>query len=244
MTSEKDKLGNTLQISYTESGSTNLRIQQITDGAGRVYAFSYSSSNLLSSVVYRGAGNTDIETVSYTYSSSRLSTVTYADKKNATYGYADGKLTEARDILRTGLGRCKLTIAYGGTPAKVKSIKNYDGETLVNSVELRYGDHTTKVTDNAGRWCSYQFNNWGNTTSVYNQAGQALYGRYMFKNMLKNTKSVINANTTKIFKGREIAKSVETVSKIRAGNIARAFGETAAIGFGGWINSLGWKNVV
>ena len=28
------------------------------------------------------------------------------------------------------------------------------------------------------RWCTYEFNNWGNTVSVYNQKGQALYGRF------------------------------------------------------------------
>ena len=34
------------------------------------------------------------------------------------------------------------------------------------------------MTDNLGRYVIYQFNNFGNTTAVYNSAGQALYGRY------------------------------------------------------------------
>lgn len=69
-------------------------------------------------------------------------------------------------------------------------------------------------------------------------------GGNVFKNMVKNTKSVINANTTKVFKGKVVMKNAKAVSKIRAGNIARAFGETAAISSGGWINSLGWRSVV
>lgn len=172
-----DKLSNSLSISYTESGTGNLRISRVTDGAGRVYDFNYSN-DVLSSVVYKGAGSTAIETVSYTYTSGALTAVTYADGKSAGYTYNNNTLEEARDILR-GNGTCnKLHIDYDGTPAKVKGISYYDGATLVNSVSLRYADHNTIVTDNTGRWCSYEFNNLCNTISVYNQAGQALYGSF------------------------------------------------------------------
>ena len=172
-----DKLNNSLSIAYTENGTANLRISQVTDGAGRVYSFSYSN-NLLSSVAYKGAGSTAIETVSYTYDSGALTAVTYADGKTAGYSYSNNTLTDARDIQR-GNGTCnKLHIDYDGNPAKVKGIAYYDGTTLVNSVSLRYGDHNSIVTDNVGRWCSYEFNNLGNTVSVYNQAGQALYGSF------------------------------------------------------------------
>ena len=172
-----DKLSNSLSISYTESGTGNLRISRVTDGAGRVYDFNYSN-DVLSSVVYKGAGSTAIETVSYTYTSGALTAVTYADGKSAGYTYNNNTLEEARDILR-GNGTCnKLQIEYDGTPAKVKGISYYDGATLVNSVSLRYADHNTIVTDNTGRWCSYEFNNLCNTISVYNQAGQALYGSF------------------------------------------------------------------
>ncbi|MBQ6273895.1 MAG: DNRLRE domain-containing protein [Oscillospiraceae bacterium] len=172
-----DKLSNSLNISYTESGTTNLRISRVTDGAGRVYDFNYSN-DLLSSVVYKGAGSTAIETVSYTYTSGALTAVTYADGKSAGYTYNNNTLEEARDILR-GNGTCnKLQIEYDGTPAKVKGISYYDGATLVNSVSLSYADHNTIVTDNTGRWCSYEFNDLCNTVSVYNQAGQALYGSF------------------------------------------------------------------
>ena len=152
-----DKLSNSLSISYAESGTTNLRISQVTDGAGRVYDFNYSN-DVLSSVVYKGAGSTAIETVSYTYSSDALTSVTYADGKSAGYTYNNNALEEARDILR-GNGTCnKLHIDYAGSPARVIGISYYDGATLVNSVSLSYADHNTLVTDNTGRWCSYEFN--------------------------------------------------------------------------------------
>ena len=41
-----------------------------------------------------------------------------------------------------------------------------------------YGQNYTKVTDNIGHYCTYQFNDYGNTTAVYNDRGQALFGRY------------------------------------------------------------------
>ena len=172
-----DKLANSLSILYTESNSSNLRISRVTDGAGRVYDFNYSN-NLLTSVVFKGAGSTAIETVSYTYDSGALTTVTYADGKTAGYSYISNKLTEARDIQR-GDGSCnKLAVSYEGSPAKVTSIAYYDGATMVNSVSLLYGDHNTIVKDNRNRWCSYEFNNLGNTVSVYNNQGQALYGSF------------------------------------------------------------------
>ena len=175
--SKTDKLSNSLSVAYTESGTSNLRISRVTDGAGRVYDFSYSN-NLLSSVVYKGAGSTALETVSYAYSSGALETVTYADGKTAGYSYANNTLTEARDIQRSDNSCNKLNISYAGSPARVTEISYYDGATLVNSVSLRYGDHNTIVKDNMDRWCTYEFNNWGNTVSVYNQKGQALYGRF------------------------------------------------------------------
>ena len=175
--SKTDKLSNSLSVAYTESGTSNLRISRVTDGAGRVYDFSYSN-NLLSSVAYKGAGSTALEAVSYTYSSGALVTVTYADGKTAGYSYDSNKLTEARDIQRSDNSCNKLNISYAGSPARVTEISYYDGATLVNSVSLRYGDHNTVVKDNLDRWCTYEFNNWGNTVSVYNQKGQALYGRF------------------------------------------------------------------
>ena len=172
-----DKLANSLSILYTESNSSNLRISRVTDGAGRVYDFNYSN-NLLTSVVFRGAGSTAIETVSYSYDSGALTTVTYADGKTAGYSYVSNKLTEARDIQR-GDGSCnKLAISYDGNPAKVTAIAYYDGSTMVNNVSMLYGDHNTIVTDNRNRWCAYEFNNLGNTVSVYNNQGQALYGTF------------------------------------------------------------------
>ena len=175
--SRTDKLSNSLSVAYTESGTSNLRISRVTDGAGRVYDFSYSN-NLLSAVAYKGAGSAALETVSYAYSSGALETVTYADGKTAGYSYANNTLTEARDIQRSDNSCNKLSISYAGSPARVTEISYYDGATLVNSVSLRYGDHNTVVKDNMDRWCTYEFNNWGNTVSVYNQKGQALYGRF------------------------------------------------------------------
>ena len=172
-----DKLSNTLSISYLESDSENLRISRITDGAGRVYDFGYAYTVCVS-VTYKGTGTTPIERVNYNYWSYAMLSVDYPDGTSIGYSYLNSRLTEARDIQRSDGSRNKLAISYGGNPAKVTGIDYYDGETLVNSVDMRYGDHISTVTDNMGRWCAYEFNSMGNTVSVYNQKGQALYGTF------------------------------------------------------------------
>ena len=177
LTSTTDKLGNSLSVTYTQSNSSNLRISKVTDGAGRVYSFNYSS-NLLSSVQYKGAGSSVLETVSYTYSGSRLTAVTYADGKSANYTFNEQKISRAKDIMRDNNTRSEVQVSFPDNSVKATGLTYNDGGTTISSASFVYGDHFTTVTDNNNRWCTYHFNNDGNTTSVYNQAGQAMYGRY------------------------------------------------------------------
>ena len=163
---------NKIQVTYV-SGVTTPKIQTVTDGAGRVYTFSYGTDNNLSSIQYSGTGTTALETVTYAYSSDNLTTVTYADNNTATYAYTSGYLTSA-----TGCQGEQITVTYGSDTGKVGQVTATDGSTVVSSAAFLYGDNYTKVTDHNGRWCIYQFNNQGNTVSVYNHRGQALYGSY------------------------------------------------------------------
>ena len=102
-----------------------------------------------------------------------MTTVTYADNNTATYAYTSGYLTSA-----TGCQGEQITVTYGSDTGKVGQVTATDGSTVVSSAAFLYGDNYTKVTDHNGRWCIYQFNNQGNTVSVYNHRGQALYGSY------------------------------------------------------------------
>ncbi len=172
-----DKLSNTLSIEYRDSESEDLRIARVTDGAGRVYEFGYAYTVCVS-VTYMGTGTTPIEKVNYRYWNYAMRGVDYPDGTSVDYTYLNNCLTEAVDIQRSDGSRNKLALSYEGSPASVTELAYYDGETLVNSVNMLYGDHISTVTDNMGRWCAYEFNSLGNTVSVYNQKGQALYGTF------------------------------------------------------------------
>lgn len=93
-------------------------------------------------------------------------------------------MTAAKDIARSDSSRDTLTFSYIQNPAastfpvRISSLAYTSCGTNISSLAFEYATNYTKVTDNTGRWMAYQFNNNGNTTSVYNNEGQALYGRY------------------------------------------------------------------
>ena len=174
---------NKVTISYVSSDASNLRIDTVTDGAGRKYSYSYSGGQL-ASVSYLGSGAEALETVTYTYSDGNLTQVSFADGKTAEYSWSGHIMTAAKDIARSDGSRDTLTFSYIQNPAastfpvRISSLAYTSCGTNISSLAFEYATNYTKVTDNTGRWMAYQFNNNGNTTSVYNNEGQALYGRY------------------------------------------------------------------
>ena len=174
---------NKVSISYVSSDASNLRIDTVTDGAGRKYSYSYSGGQL-ASVSYLGSGTDALETVTYTYSDGNLTQVSFADGKTVEYSWSGHIMTAAKDIARSDGSRDTLTFSYIQNPAastfpvRISSLAYTSCGTNISSLAFEYATNYTKVTDNTGRWMAYQFNNNGNTTSVYNNEGQALYGRY------------------------------------------------------------------
>ena len=174
---------NKVSISYVSSDASNLRIDTVTDGAGRKYSYSYSGGQL-ASVSYLGSGADALETVTYTYADGNLTQVSFADGKTAEYSWSGHIMTAAKDIARSDSSRDTLTFSYIQNPAastfpvRISSLAYTSCGTNISSLAFEYATNYTKVTDNTGRWMAYQFNNNGNTTSVYNNEGQALYGRY------------------------------------------------------------------
>ena len=174
---------NKVTISYVSSDASNLRIDTVTDGAGRKYSYSYSGGQL-ASVSYLGSGTDALETVTYTYSDGNLTQVSFADGKTVEYSWSGHIMTAAKDIARSDGSRDTLTFSYIQNPAastfpvRISSLAYTSCGTNISSLAFEYATNYTKVTDNTGRWMAYQFNNNGNTTSVYNNEGQALYGRY------------------------------------------------------------------
>ena len=163
-------------ITYTDN--TNKYISTITDGAGRVYQFAYSSSNLLSSITFKGTGSDPLSTLTYTYSSSGLSKITYPDSKYVTFGYTNNNLLNKV----TDVDGYYLSYSYNTTsltsPNRVTKVQAYDGTTAGGTVNISYGHNQTYFVDHNGNKQIYQFNDWGNTVSVQDGEGRAQFASY------------------------------------------------------------------
>ena len=125
-----------ITITYTDS--TGKLISTITDGVGRRYNFTYTN-NLLSRISYVGKveeGQTNTEEISYVtfgYTGSNLTSITYADDESSTFTYgANNLLTTAQDI-----DGYKLQYTYfDGLPKRVVGIHEYDG-TVAGGYRIR-----------------------------------------------------------------------------------------------------------
>ena len=161
-------------ITYTNSSSK--LIKDITDGAGRKYNFTYSSS-LLTKISYVSTGSTEVSYVSFAYSSSKLTSVTDYDGKKITYGYTDNLLNAATDV-----DGYKLSYSYttttSGKPNRISKVSESDDGTAGGSLTIKYAHNQTTFTDVSGNVQIVQFNNWGNTVSIQDGEGRAQYAQY------------------------------------------------------------------
>ena len=167
-------------INITYTTDTGFLINTVTDGVGRVYAYSYNGSGLLSRISYRGKGSSELSYVSYGYSGTQLTTVTDQDGKSTSYTYANGNLlASAQDI-----DSYKLTYEYTthtpGKPSRVRKLCEFDGAKPGSELDFSYGNNQTVITDYNGNKQIYQFNNWGNTVAVYDGEGRAQLAQYAF----------------------------------------------------------------
>lgn len=184
LTRIEDANDNYATVSYNSNG----RISSITTSDSRSIDLSYNSSNLLSS-----APPSNGPVVYYTYSSNRLTTVTYADSKQSTYTYDGNKnLISARN--HTGY---KIVYTYESTsnathPHRVKTITEYAGSTLGQSLTATYGWNTTLFTDHLGRKETYQFNNLGQLIAIRDTDGSAQYCAYMSEERMQSKLSSVS----------------------------------------------------
>ena len=164
-----------IDITYTTT--TGNLISTITDGANRVYTFSYSSS-LLSKISYTGTGTTEISYVKFGYSDSRLTSVTYKDSEVSKFSYTTNRLLSAAEDI-TGY---KLQYTYNTTasnlPNRVQTVTETDGSASGGVLTISYAKNQTTFTDYSGNVQIMQFNNWGNTISVQDNLGRAQYAKY------------------------------------------------------------------
>ncbi len=164
-----------INITYI-SGDSRL-ISTITDGAGRVYAFTYTNS-LLTRISYKGSGTSEITYVAFSYENSRLKTVTDKDGEISTYTYGvNNLLTKVLNIDGYEL-RYAYNTTSGWQPSRVSQVCEYDGTVAGGALYIEYANNQTTFTDHNGNVQIMQFNNWGNTLSVQDDEGRAQYGQY------------------------------------------------------------------
>ena len=175
-----------ISIAYTTD--SGLLISQITDGAGRIYKFTYSN-NLLSRIGYYGTGATELYYTTYTYSGSNLTGIGYKDGKQVIYGYTSNNLlSSVQDIDGYRLEYSYNTVT-AGQPNRVNQLREYDGSTEGGKVDIEYAHNQTTFTDHAGNVQVHQFNNLGNTVAVQDNEGHAQYAKYSKNNSGDSGKS-------------------------------------------------------
>lgn len=187
LTALKNKQATVSAVSLTYTSTDGYKIATITDGAGRVYRFSYSGA-MLQQISYCGTGSTALYTVRYAYSNNDLVTVTYPDGKNSSYTYHSGRiLSAAKDIDGYQLS-VSYNLAYGTyAPCRVSEIREYDGTAAGGHLQFSYEKNQTIVRDVVnGTQTVSQFNSWGNTVSVRDSIGRAQFMEFD-RNVWDNT---------------------------------------------------------
>ncbi|MBQ6832367.1 MAG: DNRLRE domain-containing protein [Oscillospiraceae bacterium] len=164
-----------VEVRYISTSSK--LINKITDGAGRVYDFTYTN-NLLSRISFKSDDNTERGYVTFTYNGNALTTITDADDGVCTYTYKNKMLESATDV-----DGYKLIYEYtnGGSyaPYRVKSIKEKHGTATGGHMTISYGNNFTVFTDVInGITQTHQFNDWGDTTAIMDDEGRAQYMGY------------------------------------------------------------------
>ena len=171
---------NHIDITYL-SNNCSWIIDSITDGSGRVYDF-VNIVGILDHIDYLGYGTTALETVSYTYTEDHdMESITFPDNEVINLSYDDNHyLYEAENV--DGL---KYRYTFSDTnpmlgTAKVTNVEKFgtDGTTAGDTLDITYDLNQTTFEDYRGRKEIKQFNKAGNTISVRDENGNALFGKY------------------------------------------------------------------
>lgn len=89
------------------------------------------------------------------------------------YEYNQHMLTKAENF--DGKGILFTYSSYeSGTPNRIYELKGYDGSSNY-TMDYDYGVGFTRVTDSQGNTLQYQFNDSGNTLSIQDSTGKAVY---------------------------------------------------------------------
>ena len=212
-------------ILVTYSGTSRL-ILYVTDGAGRVYRFEYNNADL-KLIEFRGTGSTQHDILYYSQTNGELLNIKYKDNKRVYFTYTSNHLLNStKDIDSSGIN-----YTYGQTAAGVPNKITHIEQKGMNNVTAGYMDLTytrnqTKLTDNLGHTRTLQFNNWGSTTCVQNELGQAVASRYV-------------NDTAGATDNRKTGSQVALNSKLQSTVVNYVLNGNFEAGNASWVNSSG-----
>ena len=198
LTRQDNNQATTSRISVTYTTVSGPQISTVTDGAGRVYSFTYTN-NQLSRIGYYGTGSIEISYVTFTYSENQLIRVTDQDGGYSTYEYGQNTLLAAA----SDVDGYKLSYTYNTTndayqPYRVIRVVESDAESLGGELTFSYAHNETTITDVVNNQKQIlQFNNFGNTISVQDEQGRAQFAQYANNDSL-NTQSTEKANQLRL----------------------------------------------
>ena len=186
-----DPNGNTTTYTYGPNTNGNY-LAYITDPTGAVIRFGYTSGVKNLSTIVDGAGRT----IYFAYDSSgNLTQITYPDGTKSTYTYDSKKLKSA--VSSDGY-----TIQYEYTNdmkvPRVSKIYESNGSSIGQALLVSYKNGNTTIYEDAGLdgdtnthgdniVTTYNFDNFGRATDVYDADGNASSYEY-FKDGAKNNK--------------------------------------------------------
>lgn len=234
-------------ISYI--GTTNM-INLILDGASRTYEF-YYENNLLSEIAYYGTYRSDdhdpFSAVSFAYTNNNLTAITYADGKTSSFTYT------TKNMLSTATDIDGYQIAFGyntlenNKSSRVVSISEShikEDETKAgNATTIQYAYHYTTITkvkvseEEKDVFHTYFFNEWGNTISVQDSKGNAVFYQYatdVAENGIKNRPITVSqemGSTVNLLKDTSFENG--TMWTAGAGSTACAIVEDATLSLDG-----------
>lgn len=173
-----DCIGNYISISYN---GTSKKIASITDGANRVYTLSYYNNGAGDLQTITAPGN---RIVGFDYDAgNRLYHVTDPDNQQSTYSYdtTAGMSNNALTGLRN-YDAYHLVVSYNTKDfmyPKVSQIDEWGNDTTQGgSQTFTYSEKETKVVDHLGNVNIYQFNQYGNTVTIQDDKGRAVYSQF------------------------------------------------------------------
>jgi len=181
-----DSNGNSINIRYFPILNSYCPVG-ITTSSGGVYSLNYGEGGKLINIVDNAYRITE-----FTYSNNNLQTIKYPDGTITTFEYIGNKLTKvhAPDNSRLNYDY------YANDRVKNVSIVGKNG-TYGNTVSFSYSHNQTEVTDLNNKKLTYQFDNFGRVTCVYDN----------HQNIYNQTYTPTVTNSSGIFSNNKVATS-------------------------------------